>query len=65
MTDKICDCCSAPWTKEMNSKTSEWCAAWFYGKYCEECFDIVENYMQKEYYLEKILTWLESSPIIR
>lgn len=65
MTDKICDCCPLQWTKEMNSKTSEWCASWFYAEYCDECFQIVESYMEKEYWEEKILTYLESSPIIR
>jgi bacterioferritin-associated ferredoxin len=43
-----CDCCPNRKAKVMNSTTSNWCALWFYGEYCDECFDEVEQIMKKE-----------------
>lgn len=42
-----CDCCPKSATRVMNSKSSKWCAEWFCGCYCGECFDGVEAEMKR------------------
>ena len=43
-----CDCCEKKASRVMNSTTTEWCADWFIGYYCDECFAGVEAVMKEE-----------------
>jgi len=42
-----CDICDEPATKVLCPETSEWCASWFRGWYCDKCFDEVETEMER------------------
>jgi hypothetical protein len=42
-----CDICDKLATKVLCSETSEWCASWIRGWYCDLCYDEVESEMQK------------------
>lgn len=39
--DGPCDCCFKPATRVMCKYTCKDCAEWFYGHYCNKCFDLV------------------------
>jgi len=40
-----CDTCSKPATRVMCKYTCKDCAEWFYGHYCDKCFDLVSEAM--------------------
>lgn len=42
-----CDCCEQPATLQMDVTSTVWCAEWFIGYYCENCFCLVEAEMNK------------------
>lgn len=44
----VCDCCDKPSTKVMTRETSDWCAEWYWGYYCDDCFAGVEAAMRKD-----------------
>jgi len=46
--DGPCDCCSNLATRVLCSFTCENCAKWFYGHYCDKCFDSVSSGMASE-----------------
>ena len=47
-----CDCCDCDKlaTKQMDKHTCEWCADWFIGFYCDDCFDKVKKAMIEVHY---------------
>ena len=47
-TKSKCDCCQNPATKILNKDTSKECASWFWGEYCDWCYQRVEEEMRKE-----------------
>ncbi len=42
-----CDCCDGVATIQMDKDSCEWCANWFVGWYCGECFEKVRFAMIK------------------
>lgn len=46
--DQQCDCCERSATRILSTKTSQWCANWFIGYYCDVCYDGVEDAMKNE-----------------
>jgi len=42
-----CDCCESTETRKMDATNCRWCADWFHGVFCDECYVQVEKEMQE------------------
>ena len=45
-----CDICDSLATIQMDKDNCEWCANWFIGWYCQECYDKVKHAMIECYF---------------
>lgn len=45
--DTGCDACDKRATKKLCAETSPYCANWFIGYYCDDCYVQVETHMKE------------------